>query len=249
MLPACSRPVASGCAARGARLGRGIFMRGRHSEEIPSPRLLGRLERLASPFLRLPVDAPSGLMNRFTIRAFNESYFRKHPKGSLEQIVHYAPFFFPLDFVRDWNRVYGPKGFLQYQLVVPPDPDHRAIRAVLEEISESGMGSFLAVIKEFGEQFHGGLSFPRPGVTLALDFPNYGAPLFALLERLDAIVVEAGGRVYLGKDARLPRETFQKMYPEWEQWRAVRDEWDPAGVFSSMLGARLGLCGGEEVQR
>ena len=236
------------CAARGARLGRGIFMRGRHSEETPNPRLLGRLERTLSPLLKLPFDAPRGVMNRFTVRAFNEAYFHKHPKGKLEQITHYEPFFFPLDFVQDWNRIYGPDGFLQYQLVVPNDPDHLAIREVLEEISASGMGSFLAVIKEFGERQHGGLSFPRPGVTLALDFPNYGAPLFQLLERLDAIVIAAGGRVYLGKDARLPKESFQKMYPEWESWRALRDEWDPEGVFSSMLGARLGLCPAREEQ-
>jgi decaprenylphospho-beta-D-ribofuranose 2-oxidase len=103
------------------------------------------------------------------------------------------------------------------------------------------MGSFLAVIKEFGAHVHSGLSFPQPGVTLALDFPNYGEDLLDLLTRLDHIVMDAGGRVYLGKDARLPQAHFRQMYPEWERWKEVRDQWDPQGVFSSTLGQRLGL--------
>jgi decaprenylphospho-beta-D-ribofuranose 2-oxidase len=106
------------------------------------------------------------------------------------------------------------------------------------------MASFLSVIKEFGPRTHTGLSFPEPGITLALDFPNYGEPLMELLDRLDAIVATAGGRVYLGKDARLDRQSFRKMYPEWEAWREVRDEWDPDGVFQSSLGRRLGLVKG-----
>jgi decaprenylphospho-beta-D-ribofuranose 2-oxidase len=128
--------------------------------------------------------------------------------------------------------------------VVPPDPDQQAIRAVLDAITASGMGSFLAVIKEFGHDVHGGLSFPQPGVTLALDFANYGQPLFDLLDRLDDIVADAGGRVYLGKDARLSKAHFRRMYPEWEAWKAVRDRWDPDHVFQSALGQRLGLSGG-----
>jgi decaprenylphospho-beta-D-ribofuranose 2-oxidase len=180
-------------------------------------------------------------MNPWTIKAFNEAYFRKHPAGKLSQIVGYEPFFFPLDFVRDWNRIYGARGFLQYQLVVPHDPQHTAIRKVLTTITQSGMGSFLAVIKEFGEQTHPYLSFPRPGVTLALDFPNYGQALFDLLDQLDLIVLEAGGRVYLGKDARLPKAHFQAMYPEWETWKNLKEKYDPSGVFSSLLAQRLGL--------
>ena len=132
---------------------------------------------------------------------------------------------------------------LQYQLLVPHDPQHKAVRAAIDEVVSAGMASFLSVIKEFGDRGHGGLSFPEPGVTLALDFPNVGQPLLDLLDRLDRIVLDAGGRVYLGKDARLPRETFRRMYPEWASWKAIRDKWDPDHVFQSDLGRRLGLSG------
>lgn len=233
------------CVTRGKGMGRGIFMRGRHADASAEPpsELMGKVTDGLSPLLDVPVDGPSWLLNKASIKLFNATYFRKQPKGLQRSIQHYAPFFFPLDFVRNWNRIYGARGFLQYQPVVPPDPDQRAIRAILDEITQAGMGSFLAVIKEFGDQVHGGLSFPAPGVTLALDFANYGQSLFDLLDRLDAIVVEAGGRVYLGKDARLGKADFRKMYPDWESWRAVRDKWDPDHVFQSDLGRRLGLSG------
>ena len=231
------------CTSRGASMGRGIFMRGRHAAPgvTAEPGVVSKLAELASPLLDVPFDGPSWLLNKATVRVFNEAYYRKQLTAQSETVSHYEPFFFPLDFVRNWNRIYGKRGFLQYQMVVPKDPEHRAVRAVLEAISGSGMASFLAVIKEFGEDVHGGLSFPQPGTTLALDFPNYGPPLFELLSRLDRIVVEAGGRVYLGKDARLSRDDFQQMYPKWADWKAVRDQWDPKGVFSSGLGQRLGL--------
>ena len=106
------------------------------------------------------------------------------------------------------------------------------------------MASFLSVIKEFGDDVHGGLSFPAPGITLALDFPNCGQSLLDMLDTLDTIVADAGGRVYLGKDARLSRGMFQRMYPKWDEWKAVRDKWDPDMVFQSDLGLRLGLVGG-----
>lgn len=233
------------CGTRGKQMGRGIFMRGRHADASAKPpsELMGKVTDGLSPLLDVPVDGPSWLLNKATVKLFNAAYFRKHPKGKISGIQHYAPFFFPLDFVRNWNRIYGARGFLQYQIVVPPDPDQRAIRAVLDEITRSGLGSFLAVIKEFGDHVHGGLSFPAPGVTLALDFANSGQPLLDLLARLDPIVVEAGGRVYLGKDARLGKADFRKMYPQWEAWRATRDKWDPDHVFQSDLGRRLGLSG------
>jgi len=234
------------CVTSGAAMGRGIFMRGRYAPTGTrgSISLLQRVGELAPGLLDFRVDGPNWLLNSASIRAFNETYFRKQAKGVTRSTVHYAPFFFPLDNVRQWNRLYGERGFLQYQFVVPPDPDHRAIRQVLAEITRSGLGSFLAVIKEFGERTHPGLSFPAPGTTLALDFGHAGAPLLDLLDRLDAIVLESGGRVYLGKDARLPREMFRKMYPGWAAWKDVRDRWDPNNVFQSALGQRLGLTGG-----
>jgi decaprenylphospho-beta-D-ribofuranose 2-oxidase len=229
----------------GSSLGRGIYMRGRHAPAgtPASSSLLNRAATAISPLLDVPINGPSWLMNNITMRAFNVAYFRKHPKGTLSAVTHYEPFFFPLDFVRNWNRIYGKRGMLQYQLVVPHDPDHRAVREVLDTVTQAGMASFLSVIKEFGNDVHGGLSFPAPGVTLALDFPNCGQSLLEMLDRLDSIVATAGGRVYLGKDARLTRPVFRRMYPDWAKWRAVRDTWDPNMVFQSDLGRRLGLVG------
>lgn len=235
------------CLAQGRALGRGIFMRGRHAEagREGRPSLMSRAQGLLGPALGVPIDGPSGLLNRATVRAFNEVYFRRHPKGLVRSHPHFEPFFYPLDAVTDWNRIYGKRGFYQYQMVLPPDPDRAAIRATLDEISRSGFASFLAVIKEFGDRDNGGLSFPREGVTLALDFPNHGDALERLFQRLDALTLEAGGRVYLGKDARLPRDTFRRMYPGWEAWKSVRDALDPQHVFQSELGRRLGLSGRE----
>ena len=216
-------------------------MRGRHSDDRPAPRFLGKMASAISPLMSVPFSMPNALLNPLTIKVFNTLYYGKHPQGELSQSVSYEPFFFPLDFVRGWNKIYGRRGFLQYQMVVPKTENNQAIRDILTEISATGMGSFLAVIKEFGERQHGGLSFPSPGVTLALDFPNYGAELMALFDRLDRIVMRVGGRVYLGKDARLPRAHFKEMYPEWAKWKEVRDQWDPRGMFRSRMGERLGL--------
>lgn len=228
------------CVKSGSSMGRGIFMRGRHAPAGVEAKK-SFLDTMAD-FGQKLVDGRhfemNWLLNKATIRLFNEAYFRKHPRGMKESVVSYVPFFFPLDAVDNWNYVYGERGFLQYQMVVPT---REACRHILEIVSESGMASFLAVIKEFGEQSHGGLSFPEPGVTLALDFPNFGADLLEMLDRLDEIVVDVGGRVYLGKDARLSRQNFRTMYPDWEKWKAVRDEWDPQRVFQSELGQRLGL--------
>ncbi|MFW5968959.1 MAG: FAD-binding protein [Persicimonas sp.] len=228
------------CVASGASMGRGIFMRGRHAPagaEAESSFLDG-----IAGFAKERLDGrhfeSNLLLNKASIRLFNEAYYRKHPSGRHESVVGFEPFFFPLDAVKNWNRIYGKRGFLQYQMVVP---ERDAARHILEIVSDSGMASFLSVLKEFGDRDHGGLSFPMPGVTLALDFPNYGDELFEMLDRLDEIVVDVGGRVYLGKDARLGRDNFRKMYPEWEEWKAVRDRWDPEGVFASDLGKRLGL--------
>ena len=233
------------CVTRGRAMGRGIFMRGRHA----SPGNLGRsgaidtLKHALDPILDVPIDAPKWALNQATIKAFNEVYFRRHPKGMRATLQHYEPFFYPLDAVRHWNRIYGGRGFLQYQMVLPKESDHRSLRTILEAITKSGFGSFLAVIKEFGPTDNGWLSFPKPGVTLALDFPNHGKPLLDLMDQLDVITLEAGGRIYLGKDARVSKSTFQRMYPQWERWRQVRDLADPTNLFRSAMGERLGLVG------
>lgn len=231
--------------ATGDAMGRGIFMRGRHADAgaAPSGGLLSKVAAKLSPVLDVPVDLPNWLINNLTMRAFNEGFYHKHPKGVVHSTVDYRPYFFPLDFIRNWNRGYGSRGLLQYQLVVPRDPEHRIIREILEQVSATGIPSFLTVFKEFGDTTHPWLSFPRPGVTLALDFPNAGPPVHHLFDRLDGLVADAGGRVYLSKDARLPRETFRRMYPDWTGWKAIRDRWDPEHVFQSALGQRLGLSG------
>ena len=225
----------------GPAMGRGVFMRGRHAGADAQPKA-GAVDRLSELVGKL-VDGraleSNMWLNRATIRLFNEAFFRKESPGLSPSVVHYKPFFFPLDAVPNWNYLYGSRGFFQYQIVVP---EQAAMREILSEISRSGQSSFLSVIKEFGERAHGGLSFPAPGITLAMDFPNTGKPLLDLFDRLDEIVVAAGGRVYLGKDARLKKADFRVMYPQWEQWREVAHAWDPQGVFQSALGHRLGLC-------
>ena len=228
----------------GSSMGRGIFMRGRHAPlgTKSNPGIIGALGNALSPVLDVPINGPNWLMNQFTMKMFNIAYYRKHPSGKQHGMSHYEPFFFPLDFVKNWNRIYGKRGMLQYQLVVPHDPDYLAVREVLRTVTDNGMASFLSVIKEFGDVVHPGLSFPRPGITLALDFPNHGKPLLEMLDRLDAIVASAGGRVYQVKMLVLARTRFER-YPEWENWKTVRDEWDPNHTFQSELGRRLGLVG------
>ncbi|HEX6834328.1 MAG TPA: FAD-binding protein, partial [Rudaea sp.] len=148
---------------------------------------------------------------------------------------HYQGYFFPLDAIGEWNRIYGPNGFLQYQCVVPMDQADASLPALLAEIARSGSGSFLAVLKVFADRPSAGiLSFPRAGTTLALDFPNHGRPTLDLLERLDDIVAAAGGAVYPAKDARLRRERFERYFPGWE---AMRPHLDPR--FSSGFWRRV----------
>jgi len=231
---------------RGDAMGRGIFMRGRHagqgSEAGANP--LGALADLLEPVADIGFLDSDLLLNRVTMGLFNEAFFRKTPAGVSKATVGYKPFFFPLDVARNWNYVYGPRGFLQYQFVVPKDRDHHAVRAILDLFVSRGFVSFLSVIKEFAERQHPWLSFPRPGVTVAMDIPFGGQALLDTMDEADAIVAEVGGRIYLGKDARLSRAMFRRMYPDWEAWKAVRDAADPEGVFQSDLGRRLGLCGG-----
>lgn len=226
----------------GASLGRGMFMRGRHAPT--GSKSQAGLARLVPPlFLNGRILESNLLLNRATVRIFNAAYYRKNLRRTVRKTVSTGSFFFPLDTIANWNRMYGRRGFLQYQFVMPPDPERRGIRTALAEVAGSGVPSFLGVIKEFGDEPHGGLSFPIPGVTVALDFPNVGERLFQLLERLDDLVAEAGGRVYLAKDARLNKKNFRRMYPDWERWKSVRDAVDPSGIFQSELGRRLGLVG------
>ena len=208
--------------------GRGLFMRGNPIDAgiRPQPRVRQ---------LTMPAVPPVSLVNRLSLRPLNEMYFYLKKWQAGRAIAHYEPFFYPLDNLLEWNRMYGPRGFFQYQSVVPREVGLDAVQAMLGEIARSGDGSFLAVLKTFGNrQPIGMLSFPQPGVTLALDFPNQGTRTHRLFGRLDAIVHEAGGRIYPAKDARMPRELFEAGYPKLDEFLKYRDP----GI-SSALSRRL----------
>jgi FAD/FMN-containing dehydrogenase len=215
------------CAGSGPTFGRGLFFRANHADD---PRPLPRRGRLA-----VPLTPPFPLINRATLHAFNALYFRATRRG--DALVPYPPYFFPLDAVADWNRIYGPRGFLQYQCVVPPAAAADAIAELLRTIAASGSGSFLSVLKVFSDRPPAGiLSFPRAGTTLALDFPNRGAATFDLLERLDDIVVAAGGAVYPAKDARLRAERFRRYFPRWQEMLAHVDPRFSSGFWRRVTG-------------
>lgn len=202
---------------------RGIFMRASHSQKNygDSP---------SQPELKMPLTPPFSLVNKMTLKPFNYLYRRLQESKTGPDHAHYSSFFYPLDHLADWNKMYGPKGFYQYQSVVPRYLGAEAVEEMLDEISKSGIGSFLAVLKTFGSpQPLGMLSFPEPGITLALDFPNQGDKTLSLFDRLDAIVREAGGRLYPAKDARMSRSMFEAGYPRLNEFLAYRD----AGISSA----------------
>ena len=234
------------CQSTGSRLGRSVLTRGDHARLEDLPDRLRRSPDRARAFVprtlaRVPLTPPSGLLNPLTVGAFNEFWFRKAPLHQVARPHHMTGFFHPLDGVGDWNRLYGRKGFLQYQFVVG-DEHGGTVRTVIERLTVLKLASFLAVLKRFGPGDPGPLSFPMPGWTLALDLPVGHPDLDRLLDDLDELVLDAGGRVYLAKDSRVSPATFRAMYPRFEEWQAVRTRVDPEGLLRSDLGRRLGLC-------
>jgi FAD/FMN-containing dehydrogenase len=196
------------CLARGAAMGRGVSTHGGHATAgLPET-------RAPRAWPSVPATPPFSLVNSASLRAFNTVYYRRAPAQPRRSVIHYRPFFYPLDGIGDWNRLYGPRGFLQYQCVVPPASAEAATAEILDRIAASGQGSFLVVLKQFGDRVgRGMLSFPRPGTTLAMDFPFRGPATLALLESLDRVVMAAGGAVYPAKDARMSPEMFAASFP------------------------------------
>ena len=231
------------CLARGKRLGRSVLIRGNHArlEQLP-PKLRTRPLELRSPWrVSAPPWAPPGLINRRTISVFNELYFRRAPSRERGRIAPLHGFFYPLDAVQGWNRLYGPRGFVQYQFVVPYGAEE-TLRLAIERLSSAGCPSFLAVLKRMGDE-QGLISFPMSGWTLALDIPAEVEGLRGLLDELDELVAESGGRVYLAKDSRLRPDLLETMYPRLDEWREIRARLDPRGIMRSDLSRRLGLVG------
>lgn len=231
------------CLSKGANLGRSVVMAGRHAEldDLESGLRNSPLELANRGVKNFPVDLPGWVLNPLTVSAFNSLYYRVEGRKQQPFITDYQKFFYPLDAIGKWNRLYGRNGFLQYQCVLPLESSHAGIQQLLERLSRAGIASFLAVLKRMGREGKGMLSFPMEGYTLALDIPIKGEKVFELLGELDTIVVEHGGRVYLAKDARLDAEHFKAMYPRFDEWLEVKKSIDPENCFSSSLSRRLGL--------
>lgn len=226
--------------ASGARLGAGILTVGDHArlDELP-PKLARRRYAVAgAPKLKVPFELPELTLNPLSMRAVNAVL--KWKLSAAAPFDHYDAFFYPLDWIADWNRGYGRRGFTQYQFVIPFDDGARHMRDILGAIVSSGQLPFLNVLKRLGPESPSPLGFARAGYTLAIDFPMR-ADTGALMRRLDAMVLEAGGRIYLGKDAFVTPETFRAMYPRTDEWLRTKARYDPDQLFVSDLGRRVGL--------
>ncbi len=230
------------CLADGAELGRSILTFGDHARtaELPATYRTRPLSYESDRLFRMPVDLPRGLLNEGTVRAFNRLYFARRREKEGQQVEAINPFFYPLDLIGNWNRLYGSEGFVQFQCVLPLDQSYDGLVSLLQRLSNSGRASFLAVLKRMGPSDDGFLSFPMRGYTLSLDLPRQsGLPSF--LSDLNEMVRNRGGRVYLAKDAHLSADTFRAMYPDYDKWLNVKRRVDPQNRFCSHLANRLQL--------
>lgn len=228
--------------ARSEGFGRGVVTAGRFAsgDDLTATVARDPFEPPRPPALAAPPVVPSGLLNRWSIAAFNALWYRKAPRERRDELQHLSTFFHPLDGIEGWNRIYGAGGFVQYQFVVPEDAS-RVVAQALEGLAAIGAASFLAVLKRLGPASPGPLSFPSPGWTLALDIPVAVDGLQRTLDQLDEAVVSAGGRVYLAKDSRMRADLVPAMYPRLQEWRDVRQAMDPDNVFASDQSRRLHL--------
>jgi FAD/FMN-containing dehydrogenase len=227
--------------AQGAAMGRSLVMLGEHAlpAELPPAARVRPFDTPAPRALRFPFDLPAVALNPLTVGAFNALYWWLGRRKAGTALVPWRPYFYPLDAIRDWNRLYGRRGFLQFQCMIPLAAAPEGLRALLKAISASGSGSFLAVLKRFGPQ-DSRLSFPAEGYTLALDFPASPRAL-NLMPRLDRITADHGGRFYLAKDARMSAETLHQTDPRFADFARWRQETGLASAFASAQSERLGL--------
>lgn len=226
--------------AKGSKLGSGVLTVGNAAglNDLPASLRKEPLKLHKKSKLTVPFFLPGFLLNSITVRMLNRviAFVQNSPK----EFIHYEKFFFPLDMINNWNKGYGKRGFIQYQFVIPPGPEGAEnVRKIIQMIASSGCTPFLNVFKKMGHG-QGILSFPFEGYTLAIDFP-VTKNLHAFTKKMDAEVLKAGGRIYLGKDSMLDKEMFQAMYPQYDQWLAIKRKYDPENVFTSDIGRRLGL--------
>lgn len=221
------------CLAKGDSLGRSILMLGEHAER-------GALNIRSSTKLSIPFYPPSFLLNKISVMAFNEFYYRKAENNCIQETLSLDTFFYPLDSILNWNRLYGKNGFTQYQFVLPLNTAREGLTEILKHISQAGKGSFLSVLKRLGKENQNYLSFPMEGYTLALDF-KLDPELFQLFEQLDKIVSEHNGRIYLAKDVRVSKAMFETGYPAIDKFRELRADYQLNEKFNSLQSIRTGL--------
>ncbi len=219
------------CLSSNNKIGRGLLMVGDFAND-------GDLNYKPKLKLNVPFDFPSFTLNSYSVRLFNEIYYNRIRKGEIHSKIDFEKFFYPLDSIYNWNRIYGRNGFLQYQFILPKENSYDGISEILREISKSGKGSFLAVLKLYGKENENYLSFPLEGYSLALDF-KIERGIFELLDKLDKVVIKYGGRIYLAKDARVKREVFERGYPNLDRFRKIRKEYEMENKFNSLLSRRL----------
>ena len=222
-------------------MGRSVVMLANDAaiSDLPVRRQSNPLKQPRKRKKNIPFHFPSFTLNRQSVSAFNGVYYRTH--GSKESIVSYDQFFYPLDSIQSWNRVYGKRGFIQYQALIPKENSYDGMHELLRLISNSGQASFLAVLKSCGAADDGHLSYLFPGHTLALDFPFKGSRTVELCKKLDEVLLRLGGRIYTAKDAVTDADTFRSMYPRLDEFLEIKRRVDPENVFSSSQARRLGL--------